>query len=288
METTQQCPKSPDTKNNIAKRNSQPPPAVYATVIVLGLVVLCLVGRSIFLNIFHNTLFVGIRYMLPLDGTEFEFYEFEKPGQTSVLLLRSLNGDGKSKAILFCHGNYGNVSFNALRLMQFRQKYPDHDVYCHDYPGFGCSDGHSRVDDFYMAGVRLLNHLSAKYDSVMLAGESLGGSAAIAVCASPDLVRAPSRVIVINSFSRLSTLIGEKMGAVCGWLCGSMQLDIDSGARLKVISARYPKLHFTFIACDGDMTVTPHHSRIMYESIKSQARLLQIKGTHIMYDLKLL
>jgi fermentation-respiration switch protein FrsA (DUF1100 family) len=85
-------------------------------------------------------------------------------------------------ALLYCHGNAGNLSWRAGAIAQW-QKEMHLSVFIFDYPGFGRSEGSPSEEACYAAGDAAYDWLAKTRhvapESIILYGKSLGGGVAI-------------------------------------------------------------------------------------------------------------
>jgi fermentation-respiration switch protein FrsA (DUF1100 family) len=87
-----------------------------------------------------------------------------------------------SRAILFCHGNAGNICGRLDRAL-FLQRLTDLDIFLFDYRGFGKSEGSpSETGTYFDAAAAhgyLVERKGIPNEAVILLGESLGAAVAI-------------------------------------------------------------------------------------------------------------
>jgi fermentation-respiration switch protein FrsA (DUF1100 family) len=105
--------------------------------------------------------------------------------------------EGAEGAVLYCHGNAGNLSHRAYAMADWRKQL-NHSVLIFDYPGFGRSAGTPDESGCYAAADAAYEWLTAKgrvpTDRVLLYGCSLGGGVAVDLAA-----RVPHRALVLLS-----------------------------------------------------------------------------------------
>lgn len=92
--------------------------------------------------------------------------------------------EGSDGAILFNHGNGGNVSHRDERIRRLRDTF-HRSVLIYDYPGYGKSAGNPTEAGIVASGDAALVWLTAKHPAakVILFGESLGGGVAVDLAA---------------------------------------------------------------------------------------------------------
>src|SRR5436190_7397734 len=100
-------------------------------------------------------------------------------------------------ALLYCHGNAGNLSFRGPNIARFQQSLGIA-VLIFDYPGFGRSTGRPTEAGCYAAADAAYDWLIAKQNiapnDVVLYGRSLGGAVATELA-----TRKPPRALVLAS-----------------------------------------------------------------------------------------
>ncbi len=86
---------------------------------------------------------------------------------------------GSRRAVLFCHGNVGNVSRHGLTALAISEALHS-SVLVFDYPGFGQSSGEPSEAGCYAAGDATYQWLAQRVppESIVILGQSLGGGVA--------------------------------------------------------------------------------------------------------------
>jgi fermentation-respiration switch protein FrsA (DUF1100 family) len=87
---------------------------------------------------------------------------------------------GAKGAVLFCHGNSGNVSYQGQTVLALTQALGQ-SVLVFDYPGFGRSGGRPSEAGCYAAGDAAYDWLAQQVPParILLLGQSLGGGVAV-------------------------------------------------------------------------------------------------------------
>jgi pimeloyl-ACP methyl ester carboxylesterase len=105
--------------------------------------------------------------------------------------------DGATGAVLYCHGNGGNLS-HRLRVYRALQTAHNVSVLAFDYPGYGKSGGRPSEAGCYAAAQAAFDWLTTTAgvaaERVILFGESLGGGVAVELA-----TRRPCRALVLFS-----------------------------------------------------------------------------------------
>lgn len=113
-------------------------------------------------------------------------------------------------AILYCHGNAGNLYDRTRAILQLRESTGE-SVLVFDYPGYGKSGGEPNEAGLYAAADAAYDWLTQKQGvepkRITLFGESLGGGVAV------DLAtRRPHRALVlVKTFTSIPELAHEKV-----------------------------------------------------------------------------
>jgi uncharacterized protein len=113
-------------------------------------------------------------------------------------------------ALLYCHGNAGNLSWRAGAIAQW-QKEMNHAIFIFDYPGFGQSEGSPSEAACYAAGdaayewLTQIKHVPA--ERLLLYGKSLGGGVAVDLATR----RTHAALILVKTF----TSMPEEAQKVC-------------------------------------------------------------------------
>ena len=181
--------------------------------------------------------------------------------------------EGADGAILFSHGNGGNLSHRDGSLHILRDTFR-RSVLIYDYPGYGKSGGTPSESGVYDAGTAAWEWLRAKHspNRIVLFGESLGGGVAIEL-AKRDTCEG---LVLFSTFTSLPKAAKAKMP----WLpCETLMSNrFDNAAKLPLI--RRP----VFIAHgDADEVIPFAHSQRLFELANEPKQFrARIGGTHNM------
>jgi hypothetical protein len=202
-----------------------------------------------------------------------------------------------SKAILFCHGNYGNITYHFYRMQMISEYYQDYDIYSFDYVGYGSTKGFLTYTNFYKPGIEAYNTLCRDYQEVILIGESLGGAAAIALLDSNQLIRQPQKTIIINTFTSLKDLMIKVLSPIVPkqlkFLLKAIPylriigIEINTYERLKSVKDKYPNLKIDFISAESDNLIPSSCSQDL-QSLSSSYKYISTRGNHNNYDMTFL
>jgi pimeloyl-ACP methyl ester carboxylesterase len=120
---------------------------------------------------------------------------------------------GAQEAILFCHGNAGNLESWASAVQDLAEALGA-SVLIFDYPGYGCSDGEPSEAGCYAAADAaydwLIQAQEFRPDHVLIYGQSLGGGVAVDLAS-----RRPHRALVLV---KTFTSLPDVAQAHCPWL----------------------------------------------------------------------
>ncbi|MEM8505125.1 MAG: alpha/beta hydrolase [Cyanobacteria bacterium P01_D01_bin.1] len=114
------------------------------------------------------------------------------------------------RVMLFCHGNYGNISYNTERIRFHHAQ--GCSVLAFDYRGYGQSSGPvPNEQNIFADAETALNHLIEKRKispkSITVAGHSIGGAVAIDLASRHPEV---DRLIVESSFTTMQDAVEAK------------------------------------------------------------------------------
>ena len=117
---------------------------------------------------------------------------------------------GSRRVMLFCHGNYGNISYNTERIRFHHSQ--GCSVLAFDYRGYGQSSGPSPNEkntfaDTEAAWQYLITQRRIKPEHITVCGHSIGGAIAIELGSKhPEI----DRLIVESSFTRMRDAVIAK------------------------------------------------------------------------------
>jgi pimeloyl-ACP methyl ester carboxylesterase len=179
--------------------------------------------------------------------------------------------EGGRGAVLFFHGNAGNISHRLDYLLMFnRLRFSTLIV---DYRGYGRSTGSPSEEGTYHDAEAAWDYLRharlARPENVVIAGESLGGAVAAWLAAKV----APRALLLFSTFTSATDL-----GADVYWFLPVRilsRIGYDNLARLRSIGAP------VFIAHSRDDDIVPYrHGRKLYEAAREPKAFLEMRGGH--------
>ena len=202
-------------------------------------------------------------------GIEFEDINFSS---SDKVLLNGWFIKGEScRVILFCHGNFGNIS---SRLDMIQELYLiGYNIFIFDYRGFGISNGIPSEEGLYNDALGAYDYLKTrgyKNGDIILLGRSLGGVVAIFLA---SVVKDFRGLIVDSSFSSSEDLSYDLLGFKLPRFAISNRL--ESIKRIKDIGI--PKL---IIHSENDDLIPFHHGKKLFEMASDPKKFLKIRGFH--------
>ncbi|MCS6850638.1 MAG: alpha/beta hydrolase [Gemmataceae bacterium] len=172
-------------------------------------------------------------------------------------------------ALLYLHGNAGNLSHRGFALEPLRQSL-DVSVLIIDYPGYGRSTGRPSEAGCYAAGRAAMAWLAEQgiaADDVILFGKSLGGGVATELA-----TEFPHRALVlVKTFTSVPDVAAEMFPWLPVRLCVRNRFD-----NLTKLS-RCPRPIF-IAQGDCDRLISPGHGERLYEAAPSPKELLWLTG----------
>ena len=174
-------------------------------------------------------------------------------------------------AVLFFHGNAGNISHRLDYLLMFNRLRLTTLIV--DYRGYGRSTGSPSEAGTYLdaeAAWEYLRHARlARPENVVIAGESLGGAVATWLAAKVE----PRAVLLFSTFTSATDL-----GADVYWFLPVRilsRIGYDNLEHLKSIRAP------VFIAHSRNDDIVPfRHGRKLYEAAREPKAFLEMRGGH--------
>lgn len=177
---------------------------------------------------------------------------------------------GAKGALLYSHGNAGNLSYRGPAMVELAQALGQ-SVLIYDYPGYGRSEGRPTERNCYAAGDAaydwLVQSAGVAPPNVILYGKSLGGGVAVELA-----TRRPHRaLILIKTFASLPDL-GQELYF---WLPARWFMRNRFDNLAKIGQCQRP----VFIAhgdCDG--LIGYHHAERLFAAANEPKRLMCLPG----------
>jgi len=175
-----------------------------------------------------------------------------------------------SMAVLFFHGNAGNISYRLESIRIFHRL--GLDVFIFDYRGYGKSRGKPSEEGLYWDGRAALEVLLDRgyhMSKIVFFGRSLGGAVAAKLAAE----QTPAALILESTFTSLAD-IGKRYFP----FLPVRYLVRDAFATIKHLeSVNCPVL----VVHSRDDEIIPYgHGRALYEAAREPKAFLELKGDH--------
>ncbi len=198
--------------------------------------------------------------------------------------------DPPRATVLFLHGNAENLSSHVHAVAWLPAR--GYAVLAVDYRGYGRSQGSASVDGVHEDAAAALDWLlrarqGARADDtapVVIYGQSLGASVAIALAAATPSRERIAAVIADSAFSSYRRIAREKLAQA--WLTWPLQWPLswlisDHHAAIDVVGRLSP-VPLLLIHGEGDLIVDARHSQRLYDAAGEPRELWLIpEGRHI-------
>lgn len=174
-------------------------------------------------------------------------------------------------AVVFFHGNAGNISHRMETLALFRSL--DLSVLIVDYQGFGQSEGRpseaATEADARAAWAHLTGERGLAPEEILVAGRSLGS----AVAAELAQAREPAGLLLESTFTSLPELAQQVYPFMpARWLT---RYDYATRAHVRSLSAPVLVIHSR-----DDEIIPFSQGEAVYQAVAGPARLLELSGGH--------
>jgi pimeloyl-ACP methyl ester carboxylesterase len=169
------------------------------------------------------------------------------------------DGNKDLPAILFFHGNRGQMSEFAPQIMRFNKN--GHGVFLAEYRGYGNSQGKINQEKMFSDGAEIYDWIKKQgYSKIVVIGYSFGCAASIGLADK----RKVDGLVLISPFASLSRLVSEKY-PFSDWL---LKDDYPSEKTIQKLTAPILIIHGT-----ADRLVPVHHAKILYEQRSNNTTL---------------
>lgn len=187
----------------------------------------------------------------------------------------------KQKVLLFCHGNYGNISYNTERIRFFYSL--GFSVLAFDYRGYGKSISGSASEapipseestyaDAQAAWRYLVQERGTRPEQITTLGHSIGGAIAIHLATQP-IARDMARLIIESSFTSMEDAVRAKRAYNLFPISQLLSESFDSLS--KVAALPMPVL---YVHGDQDFDVPLPMSKRLYAASPEPKRLWVAPG----------
>ncbi len=210
----------------------------------------------------------------PLDAAIKEVCNAQKVNA----LLKPAPSRPAPEAVIFFHGNRGNVTWYQDRLRQLSAKFPQAYVWTFDYAGFGKTPGSPATASILETAISFLKGIEKYYTGarrVVWVGESIGAATIAGILANVQpgqLAVLPHKVVLINTFTSISdaSLIRPE-GKTFHALIKVSAFEMPTVDWLKAIPKRHEGRAFEFEAC-----LAVDHKEIPEEHMVTVAQTLSV------------
>ncbi|MGB4208609.1 MAG: alpha/beta hydrolase [Thermovirgaceae bacterium] len=178
--------------------------------------------------------------------------------------------DPSGRALLFFHGNAGNISHRLESIMIFHDL--GLDVLIFDYRGYGKSEGRPSEEGLYRDGRAAFDFLVERgytRDRVVVFGRSLGG----AVAARVALEKSPGALVLESSFTSLADMAKK----VARFFPVRRLLKSEYPTESILGGIRCPVL---VVHSRDDEIIPFSHGEKLYEAVTGPKDFLEIRGDH--------
>lgn len=168
-------------------------------------------------------------------------------------------GDKNLPAILFFHGNRGQIAEFAPQIVRFNEE--GYGTFLAEYRGYGNSEGKINQEKMFSDGAEVYDWIKKKgYSKVIVIGYSFGCAASIGVASK----RKVDGLALISPFASLSRLVKEK------YPFSNLILkdDYPSEKSIQKLVAPIIIIHGT-----ADTLVPVHHAEILYKQRSNNTSL---------------
>lgn len=182
-----------------------------------------------------------------------------------------VKGENSRGAVLFCHGNAGNIGHRLDSIRIFTEL--GLDVLIYDYRGYGESDGKpsepNTYEDVETAWKYLVEERHINPDKIIVFGRSLGGSIASNIASRYS----PGMLIIESTFTSLPDVAAPRFPYFPVRII--MKIKYQTSKYLSMV--RCPVL---IVHSRDDEEIPFSHGQKLYEIASDPKGFLEIKGTH--------
>jgi fermentation-respiration switch protein FrsA (DUF1100 family) len=237
----------------------------------------------VYVNLILLAILLPLENRLLFPGWSFPGRWYPPPSEMGVTDVDLASADGNklhawfvtpldwqpsSGAVLYSHGNGGNLSMRQVAMDQWRREL-DRAVLIYDYPGFGKSEGKPTEDSCYAAAEAgfswLVQTQKVPPDEVILLGSSLGGAMATELAIRHDF----RLLVLISSFTSFPDMAQKTVPWLpARWLVSNRMHNLD-----KIDQVRGP----VFIAHGTADRVVPYWmGERLFEKAKEPRRFFRM------------
>ncbi len=179
--------------------------------------------------------------------------------------------DGATGAVLFCHGNGGNVSYLLDTIEQYHAI--GLDVFAFDYRGYGESGGRTTEQGTYQDVQAAWTYLTVQQrrdpSTIVLIGRSLGGAVVAWLAQTVE----PRALVLESSFTSVPDIAAHAYPLVPARLLSRFSYDTQRYLQ----KVRCPVL---VVHSPDDEIIPFEHGRDLYAAAGEPKQFLQLSGRH--------
>lgn len=180
------------------------------------------------------------------------------------IMLWEKKGDKKLPALLFFHGNRGQIAEFAPQILRFNEK--GYATFFAEYRGYGNSEGKINQKNMFSDGAEVVDWIKAKgYSKIILIGYSFGCAASIGVASH----RSVDGLVLLAPFASLSRLVAEKY-PFSDWVLK------DTYPSEKIMRSLHVPV--VIIHSVADTLIPVHHAIILAQQRKENTSLYMLDG----------
>lgn len=174
------------------------------------------------------------------------------------------------QAVLFCHSNYGNISYFIQDLHAIHQMgFP---VLVFDYQGYGKSGGEPSEESLHADGEAAWNYLLSRgygSDRIILWGRSLGGAVAARLAVDHE----PAALVIESTFIKFPEVARDFFPYVPVSIIARYDLDVEKD--IKKIDCPLLIVHSR-----DDEIIDFRHGKKLFQAAHEPKSFLEISGSH--------
>ena len=172
------------------------------------------------------------------------------PDGTKIMIWTK-DGNKDLPAILFFHGNRGQIAEFAPQILPFNNT--GYGIFLAEYRGYGNSEGKINQDKMFSDGAEIYDWIKNKgYSKIIVIGYSFGCAASIGLASKRNV----DGLVLISPFASLSRLVAEKY-PFSNWI---LKDNYPSEKTIQKLTAPILIIHGT-----TDTLVPVHHAKILYQ-----------------------
>ena len=233
------------------------------TAIIGGLCLLYLFGLYFLQKFF--ILFPDKSYISPREAGVPLFREiYFTAGDSSQIMAWYAKGDDDKPALLFFHGNAGQIATFAMQMAPFLAA--GYSVFMPEYRGFASTKGSFSQQNVYSDALAAYDflHQQLGHNDIVAYGYSMGTAAAAPVAAE----RPVCGLVLMAPFYSLKKLVGEKPVPAA-----TLVLADEMPSYLFIERYKSPLL---IVHGAEDKLIPPHHGRDLYQACPARDKKLKI------------